>query len=494
MSNDNALFPEPDAPARELLEALGRALNKAAPVPGRHKAELPYAIRDLSRMLTEARQDRPKDYMGDPRSFTAYLRYFLPWNVYRLTRLFIGLNLNVPDGATVVDLGAGPLTVLLALWISRPHLREKRLTFVCLDRTPRAMRTGLDVFRALAPQSSWKVTLVKGGVTTRLRERADLLVAANTLNELDWRGGEAQHEQAEQTALSLRQRLAEGGRVLLVEPGVRDAARIVALLRGAFIELGFSPLSPCPHAGDCPMPGLASGPWCHFRFQAASAPQWLHRLAGQARLPKDAASLSFVYLSSERRDDPPAEDEAPREYVRAISEPFPLPEGRGQYACSSRGLTLIGYKPYHRPLAPGESIQARWPGQDIVDEKSGALVMPLGLAQERREAQAAEDGPAQAQRPERIARPEHDERPERNERPERDERPPRPRPAEKTPQAPAPKGSWADKARRGDGPRQADKQRADKPRGGKPQGGKPQSGKPKDGKPRPANSRSGKKS
>lgn len=369
MSHSPGLFPEPDEQAARLLDQLGRAINRAAPLKGKHRSELPYAIRDLSRSLTEEREGRPKEYMGAPRTFAAYLRYFLPWNVYRMTRLFAGMNLNVPEGGTVVDLGAGPLTVLLSLWIARPHLRDKELTFVCLDRTPKPMKTGLEVFRALAHDAPWKVSLVKGGIHTKLRERADLLTAANTLNELDWRGGEQLLDQMEQTARSLRNRLAEGGRMLLIEPGVRDASRLLSMLRAELLGQGMAPLAPCPHMQECPMPGAAGKPWCHFRFSAASAPDWLKKLAGQARLPKEAASLSFLHLTSEPFQD--------RGVVRAVSEPFPLPEGQGQYACSARGLTLIGYRRHHTPLAPGAELHPRWPEQDIVDEKSGALILPL---------------------------------------------------------------------------------------------------------------------
>lgn len=388
MSHDPGLFPEPDAQAREHLEALGRAIAKAMPLRAKHRSDLAYAIRDLSRSLTEEREGRPKDYMGEPRFASAYLRYFMPWNLYRLTRLFQGLQLDIPDGGTVIDLGAGPLTAMLALWIARPHLRGKKLAFVCLDRTPRPMKTGLDIFRRLAPESPWKISLVKGSVHTKVRERADLLMAVNTLNELDWKGGEAVHDQAEQTARSLTQRLNHGGKILLVEPGVRDAARLLTLLRGALIGSGYTPLAPCPHALDCAMPGEATGPWCHFRFEALSAPVWLKQLTDEARLTKQAASLSFVYLSPTQDTDGDAaganaEPSPKLSLVRAISQPFTVPEGQGQYACSDQGLTLLGYRHGQSPLQPGAALRPRWPAAPTRDEKSGAVILPVAPAPSR---------------------------------------------------------------------------------------------------------------
>ena len=37
-----------------------------------------------------------------------------------MSRLFTGLDLDVPEGGHVADLGSGPLTAIIALWMSRP--------------------------------------------------------------------------------------------------------------------------------------------------------------------------------------------------------------------------------------------------------------------------------------------------------------------------------------------------------------------------------------
>ncbi len=391
MFHNPGLFPEPDAQAKKLLNEFESHLNKVAPLKAKHRADLAYAIRDLSRSLTEERENRTRDYMSEPRSASAYLRYFMPWNLYRLTRLFQGLNLNIPDNATIVDLGAGPLTAILALWIARPHQRDKNLTFVCLDRTPKPMKIGLDLFKLLAPNSPWKISVVKGGVHTKLREKADLLMSMNTLNELEWRSGDELNEQIEQTARSLTKRLAEGGRILLVEPGVRDASRILSLLRKQFIDSGFSPIAPCTHINDCPMPGDTGGPWCHFRFEAYGAPEWLKKLTAQAKLTKQAASLSFLYFTPSEFQD--------RELVRVISESFAVPEGRGQYGCSGKGLVLLGYRRTHSPMRPGSVMHPRWPKEEMHDEKSGAVVLPVAPRNPERQKRQENEYKPNRQRP-----------------------------------------------------------------------------------------------
>ncbi len=372
----DTLFP-PLAPETEKdFSALGRALDATAPLKGRHRLELPGNVRLLSGLLTEERQGLRRDYMGDPATLAAYLRFFLPWNVYRMARLFTGLGLDLPEEATVIDLGAGPLTVALALWIARPDLRRRRLHIVCLDRTPKPMRLGQDILRSLAGEDlPWRVTAVKGTLGKPLREKADLLTLANTLNEISWSGQQDLEAPAWRAAESLARMLKPSGRLLAVEPGVRTSARVLAALREAALELGMIPLAPCPHAEACPMPGEGKGPWCHFNFDTRGVPTWLTRLSQEADLTKRNVSLSFLYLGSENaKVQADAQDMA-----RAVSEPFALPDGaRGQYACSGRGLTLIRIQPGDFPLAPGTAVAARWPEEDSRDRKSGALVLPLG--------------------------------------------------------------------------------------------------------------------
>ena len=54
------------------------------PLSRNHHADLPEAIRDLSAMLTYERGGLGRSYWSAPRYVSAYLRYFLPWNLVRL--------------------------------------------------------------------------------------------------------------------------------------------------------------------------------------------------------------------------------------------------------------------------------------------------------------------------------------------------------------------------------------------------------------------------
>lgn len=426
------LFPRPSREFLTLLAGLPRRLDAAMPMRRQHRRELPGDIRHLSHLLTDERGDLRRDYLADPAALSAYLRYFLPWNIYRLGVLFCGLALDPAEGATIVDLGAGPLTAPLALWMSRPHLRARALHFVCVDRAPKPMRLGLDTLTHLAGGAEtlapWRVTLVKGPLDARLREKADLLIMANALNEVLHRGEGELLEDADALAWHLASMLAPAGQLLVVEPGVRPSAHLLAALRRGFLHHGLNPLAPCPHTEPCPMSGRGYTAWCHFNFQADSAPNWLKDLSDAAKLPKDNVSLSFLHFSAKGRSLAAAEGKS---LVRAVSGPFDLPgdgphKRYGQYACSGRGLTLLSLpRKFLAPL-PGTLIEAAWPDAPATDAKSGALVLPLGDEHLTTPAPLPEPEP----RPERPVKP---------------PRLPSERPAGKRPPKPTPKAKPLDK-------------------------------------------------
>ncbi|MCG2732958.1 small ribosomal subunit Rsm22 family protein [Pseudodesulfovibrio aespoeensis] len=364
----DSLFPNITAENEAELERFGEILKHIWPLKAKHREQLKYDIRDMSRSLTNERSERRLDYMGDARFLSPYLCYFLPWNLYRMSRLFSGMELDIPEDGEIVDLGSGPLTAVIALWMSRPHLRSRRLTFTCMDRVPKAMQAGLQLFNAVAGDTPWRIKTVKAAFTDRILRKADLIVAANAFNELDWSGRTAR-PQAEKLARHMTGACKDTGRILLVETGVRLTGRIIAEMRGQFMAHGFKPIAPCPHAVECPMPATGkNAPWCHFNFSVKGAPKWLELLSSEARLDKTGVSINFLYLSRKGAKDFGA--------VRLISEPFSLHGGNGQYACSDKGLTLVDYGPKHRPLFPGQAIIPEWPATPGTDLKSGALVLP----------------------------------------------------------------------------------------------------------------------
>jgi hypothetical protein len=386
------LFPPLSPESRRTLDGLPGLVDKVFPVPRRFRPALPRDVAELSRLLTSGRGDRTASYSGQPKFLSAYLRYFLPWNLYRLCRLLPALPLSLGGGDSLIDLGSGPLTFAAALWISRPELRGLSLEFRCVDQAGAALDAGKALFAALSGGSSpWKIKTIRAAIGTsspggrgggdRARDRglygppARLVSAVNFFNELyediPHSDSTGLRRFADREARLLSSLTAEDGSLLVVEPGVPRSGEFIAALRASLLERGRPPAAPCPHAGTCPCPGGKAAPgegpakpggkgrWCHFAFETADAAPVLQKLSAAAGFPKERAVLSFIYSpprGAGRAGDriaaagnntssaplPAGKDEtvaaSPALPVRIISDPFPVyPGGAGGNARGKPG-------------------------------------------------------------------------------------------------------------------------------------------------------------
>lgn len=150
------LFPPLDADARTALERLPEALHKVWPLNAAHRRSLPEDVAALSRLLTTERRDLRHPYWSSPAFVSAYLYYFLPWNLLRLARLLAALPLPDPRAlapaggeALLLDAGSGPLSLPLALWLARPEWREAPVRVLALDSAARPPELGKALFAAL---------------------------------------------------------------------------------------------------------------------------------------------------------------------------------------------------------------------------------------------------------------------------------------------------------------------------------------------------------
>lgn len=432
----NLFFPPGRALELELQKA-AQAVNRVFPLNNRHRAELPYAVRDLSRMLTSER-DQKRGYWSSPRLMGAYLRYFLPWNLLRLGRLLPGLPLELQTGGKLLDLGSGPLTLPLGLWLSRPEARARELSICCSDTAPRPLELGRDILRNLEQAgygeevaegeegvtAPWKVSLLRAPLEVALRKagRFNLITAANVLNELPTPRQESLEERLAEVFVSMSRALEPGGQLLLIEPGTRFGGKLVEIMRQHALGHGFEALSPCTHNRECPFlrqfllgrdftpgreedaPGrsaLSWQPrptgWCHFNLDTAGAPADLLRLSAAADLEKERLHLSFVLLrkpgdkqSADKQPGNPAtvKKEVPaaaftgkatagaKMSARIVSEAIRLP-GRGpgaRYVCTEVGLGLL-LDAAGLPSGAEVSVQRAKGGG--VDKKTGAVELVL---------------------------------------------------------------------------------------------------------------------
>lgn len=436
------LFRPPSAAVTADLALAMRSILAATPLSRVHERELPYAVRDLSRLLTQDRSQLAQSYWIGKRLLFAYCRYFLPWNILRLSWLLPALDLPMPDDGTVLDIGSGPLTFPLALWIARPEWREKPLTVICTDVSPAPLATGRDIFRHLAPDSPWRVELVRAPLEKALAGlggKAHLITAGNVLNEMKPSREKTLEERLAALLRRAAAKLAPEGRFLALEPGTRLGGKLMALSRLAAFSAHLVPEAPCTHWGACPMLEARAGGWCHFSHTAAGAPKELTALAARAGLGKDHLNLSCLLLrgaTEEEKtaatrhlgglnawgdedfdgddpfdDDDFSEDEASatpdirawaqayaltrndaeQSYIRVLSDPIRLPdeEEAARYCCSARGLVLA--KNALR-MPSGAAFAVRWPEAAARDAKSGALVLELP-ATEKKKTAPGKEGP-----------------------------------------------------------------------------------------------------
>jgi len=339
-NEEKNLFSPFTPQVRLLLDGVPALVDKVFPLPARFRSALPRDVAELSRLLTSGRGERGLSYMGRPPLLSAYLRFFFPWNLYRLCRLLPNLGITLSHNDRVTDLGCGPLTLACALWICRWDLRSVPLEFNCVDQNRSALDAGKKFFFALAGEDSpWKIKTVKSDIKTAKVHKAALICAVNVFNEMYGDISRSNENNLSLNAQKASRLLAGYGAAssafLVAEPGFPRCGEFISLLRGAFQEQGIRPLSPCPHDKTCPMQG--SKRWCHFAFETDDAPQALHRLSHAAGLPKERAVLSFLFANRAGQAQL-----ASAKKTRIISDAFPLPNNRfGRYCCSDKGLSLL---------------------------------------------------------------------------------------------------------------------------------------------------------
>lgn len=387
------LFPPLDGAAQAALARLPEALERVRPLSGAHRRSLPEDIAALSRALTAERAELRRPYWSRPAFVSAYLYYFLPWNLVRLARLFRGLPLPPPGRgehpALLMDAGSGPLTVPLALWLARPEWRSAPVRVLALDSAAQPLELGRALFAAwgeLLGEPVWPVRLERGPVESLAARalplvrgggaRAWLVTAANVLNEVRpargghcgvapreegvggaWEDGEGDRvdERLERLLEAWAPLLmspgsqgedgagADAAALLFVEPGTRLGGTTMMRLREVALAGGLSAHAPCTQDNPCP---LTRGAWCHFTFSPEGAPQWLAALSARAGLAKRSLSLSPLLLGSSQGDGASGKS---RDGARAalearvLSSPFAVPGVRGQarYACAACGLALL---------------------------------------------------------------------------------------------------------------------------------------------------------
>ena len=440
-----ALFPPlTEAVCRE-LEGFIKVLHAVRPLSAAHRRFLPDDVAALSRILTSERTNLAHPYWSRPGFISAYLYYFLPWNLVRLARLLSVLPLpsaaESGERSLLIDIGSGPLTLPIALWLARPDLREAPIRVLAQDKAIQPLAFGRALFEALGQMqgsSVWQIETIHSPLYSLPRQvrmlcddgvkggacRPWLVTAANVLNEYcggrpqKMRGGDfddcdadgvhgnsltgehgsvamdAALEDVLEAVLSVLADSAssvseeESGAehsvpaALFIEPGTRLGGKIIMRMRGLAIQAGQNVVAPCTHSASCPLrEGRGGRTWCHYTFDAVGAPSWLQKLSAEAGLSKRALSLAPLLLSTQV---------APQSHVRdadlparVISSPFAVPAlaGKARYACTHEGLVLLEDAV---ALASGDRLPISIPADAKRDAKSRVPVIPAPRVAKRK--------------------------------------------------------------------------------------------------------------
>ena len=392
----NSLFDSKNVPqdALKIIENFDQILQGIKPLNSRQLQQLPENIRALSHQMTDDRASRRLGYMNENVQLSSYVRYFTWWNLVRLTRLFSNLpEQSFPLGDCVcLDLGSGPLTVVTALFLARPELRDRKLVWYCLDVSANSMALGEDIFLSVCAKLNtepWQIIRVKGSFGTSLKQKASFITCANMFNELDQSNDMPPEFKVKKYFDQLQHYAKKDSRFLLIEPGVPKAARTLCLLRERFIKEGAAVMAPCPHSGNCPMNGFkaytgSKNKWCNFAFETKGAPSKLLKLSTDSKLPKERATLSFISVGFYGG----AQDVQKDQIIRITSDGFKLPNYmKGFYACTECCLALVTIPDSNNtrlpkpPFVPqsGDLIQVKKITPDSLpkDEKSGAVIIKL---------------------------------------------------------------------------------------------------------------------
>jgi len=344
---------------------------------GQNPRPLAPDVARLSALFTDERGARQRNYMRDPALRRAYLAFWVPHNVARIAGV-LGRARDeghLPGSAPrVLDLGAGPLSGVLAAWCVWGDLKGA----VAVDLSRPALESGLSVLRAVGALdgaggttlSMADVALVDAALDGPVqrwapRQAVDLVILANVLNEV-----------SDPRETGPRRRLLDAaaaatsatGRVLVVEPAMRLEARALMALRDELVGDGARVLSPCRGARTCPLL-QTRGDWCHQDVRWDDRPPNYRALERAAGLPKDQLAVAHLLLAT--GDDV---DDGPRRGLRLIGGVMRDQQGvERRYACG-RDLVTVGGTPRLSPQL-ATAIRGAVVDDDAVGK--GPAVAPL---------------------------------------------------------------------------------------------------------------------
>lgn len=297
--------------APDLLAQLRGLWERALPALARPLPPAwPAALRALSDRFNRLGEAPRGDYF-DAANLDAYFAHHGWVQAASLAAVAAETPETFAAARTVWDLGGGPGVLTLAASALCPGA-----AFTLADLRPEALAWAESHLQPLGLRLQTR--------RQRLPElpdgRPDLVLLGHVVNELPERDQEA-------LLARLKERLAPGGALVILEPALLAQTRRLMALREAFLDSPWSLAAPCPCPGPCPMLALEKQ-WCVAELPW-TPPSWFRELDRAAGL--DRRHLAFAYLVA-RRDAP-----AKAPTARIIGVPRPQKGKVERWVCTPTG-------------------------------------------------------------------------------------------------------------------------------------------------------------
>ncbi len=236
-----ALLP-PEAAAQLSTGAIGNEF--LLPAAGR--------IRTLSELYTSRTAGSPPLPEFSHADASAYALYYLPINFFKLRTLLLDLPSSyLSRQFTVLDYGCGPGTATLAA----QSVLSGECRYTCIDSSPEMLKVA-EKIQSRSPWPSAQVDFIRG---SKIPDgQFNIVIAANVVSEIGMGPGLELVE-------VFRERLANKGVLILLEPGTLSITRDLMVLRDLILSR-FKDLVvrfPCTRCGNCPMLSSSGTDWCH---------------------------------------------------------------------------------------------------------------------------------------------------------------------------------------------------------------------------------------
>jgi len=333
-------------------------------------ASIAQAVTRLSHMFTKERQLLERPYLEDRELASAYLHYFLPVNLAKVSLLLDEMpEPDMTNRFSVLDVGAGPATGGLAVldWWHRKE-SQAELEVTAVDASPTALRQG---------QRLWSMVCQAGGIAKaqleccegdigrnpcfeRVRSKSpfDVIILANSLNEI---ANGSQDPIAAKTKLLSRLLgvLVPHGTLMIVEPALRETSRALYHVRDRLVQDGRCTVySPCLHEHECPAL-VNPHDWCHEE-RTWEPPETIHAIDNQVGFIKDALKFSYLLL----RKDGKTIIERRADRYRVVSELRVMKGEKRAWLCNELGRQDVGRQ--DRLVSEKNAEFDQWHRGDIV--------------------------------------------------------------------------------------------------------------------------------